>query len=189
MGVALWEEDSTQASLGTHKTRTQANSLSGLLLSIVAGRLKTRLKTPVLTVWETLAILCPPRPPVPLDNIPRNYPTCPLPWGSLSQLPSRYFHRPTEMDAKLRASRERPHGSAGGAGIRRHRMRFSVRVRTQNAPFRRARFFSPAQTWRPDRVENRGVWEEGEEDHRLSQNVGPTKKRPRGKKRWPAPIG
>ena len=116
-------------------------------MSIVAGRLKTRLKTPVLTVWETLAILCPPRPPVPLDNIPRNYPTCSLPWGSLSQLPSRYFHRPTEMDAKLRASRERPHGSAGGESIRRHRMRFSVRVRTQNASFRRVRFFSPAQTW------------------------------------------
>ena len=52
------------------------------------------------------------------------------------------------MDAKLRASCERPHGSAGGEDIRRHRMRFSVRVRTQNAPFRRVRFFSPAQTWR-----------------------------------------
>ena len=52
------------------------------------------------------------------------------------------------MDAKLRASRERPHGSAGGEDIRRHRMRFSVRVRTQNASFRRVRFFSPAQTWR-----------------------------------------
>jgi len=33
------------------------------------------------------------------------------------------------MDAKLRASRERPHGSAGGEGIRRHRMRFSVTSR------------------------------------------------------------
>ena len=52
------------------------------------------------------------------------------------------------MDAKLRASRERPHSSAGGEGIRRHRMRFSVRVRTQNASFRRVRFSSPAQTWR-----------------------------------------
>ena len=66
----------------------------------------------------------------------------------LSQLPSRYFHRPTEMDAKLRASRERPHGSAGGEGIRRHRMRFSVRVPAQNALFRRVRFSSPGQTWR-----------------------------------------
>ena len=47
----------------------------------------------------------------------------------LSQLPSRYFHRPTEMDAKLRASRERPHDSAGGEDIRRHRMRFSVTSR------------------------------------------------------------
>ena len=98
-------------------------------MSIVAGGLKTRLKTPVLTVWETLTMLWPLRPPVPLGNIPRNYPTCPLPWGSLSQLPSRYFHRPTEMDAKLRASRERPHDSAGGEGIRRHRMRFSVTSR------------------------------------------------------------
>ena len=53
------------------------------------------------------------------------------------------------MDAKLQASRERPHDSAGGEGIRRHRMRFSVRVRAQNASFRRVRFFSPAQTWRP----------------------------------------
>ena len=52
------------------------------------------------------------------------------------------------MDAKLRASRERPHGSAGGEGIRRHRMRFSVRVRTQNASFRRVRFSSPGQTRR-----------------------------------------
>ena len=50
------------------------------------------------------------------------------------------------MDAKLRASRERPHGSAGGEDIRRHRMRFSVRVRTQNASFRRVRFSSPGQT-------------------------------------------
>ena len=33
------------------------------------------------------------------------------------------------MDAKLRASRERPHDSAGGEGIRRHRMRFSVTSR------------------------------------------------------------
>ena len=40
-----------------------------------------------------------------------------------------------------------------------------------------------------NRVENRGVWEEGEEDHHLSQDVGPTKKRPRGKRRWPAPTG
>ena len=53
------------------------------------------------------------------------------------------------MDAKLQASRERPHDSAGGEGIRRHRVRFSVRVRAQNASFRRVRFFSPAQTWRP----------------------------------------
>ena len=30
---------------------------------------------------------------------------------------------------------------------RRHRMRFSVRARTQNALFRRVRFSSPAQTW------------------------------------------
>ena len=52
------------------------------------------------------------------------------------------------MDAKLRASRERPHGSAGGEGIRRHRMRFSVRSDVQNAPFRRVRFSSPGQTWR-----------------------------------------
>ena len=93
-------------------------------------------------------MLWPLRPPVPLGNIPRNYPTCPLPWGSLSQLPSRYFHRPTEMDAKLRASRERPHDSAGGEGIRRHRIRFSVRVRTQNASFRRVHLSLPGQTWR-----------------------------------------
>ena len=52
------------------------------------------------------------------------------------------------MDAKLRASRERPHGSAGGEGIRRHRMRFSVRVPAQNVSFRRVRFSSPGQTRR-----------------------------------------
>ena len=52
------------------------------------------------------------------------------------------------MDAKLRASRERPHGSAGGESIRRHRMRFSVRVPAQNALFRRVRLSSPGQTWR-----------------------------------------
>ena len=52
------------------------------------------------------------------------------------------------MDAKLRASRERPHGSAGGEDIRRHRMRFSVRVPAQNVSFRRVRFSSPGQTRR-----------------------------------------
>ena len=46
-----------------------------------------------------------------------------------------------------------------------------VTARIQNAPFGEMR----------DRVENCGVWEEGEEDHRLSQDVGPTKKRLKGR--------
>lgn len=80
-GVALWEEDSPQASLGTHKTKTQANSLSGLLLSIVAGRLKTRLATPVLTVWETLTMLWPPKTTRPARQHPQELPYLPAAMG------------------------------------------------------------------------------------------------------------
>ena len=40
-----------------------------------------------------------------------------------------------------------PHGKAQSACERSRRVRFSVRVRPQNALFRRVRFSSPAQTW------------------------------------------
>ena len=42
---------------------------------------------------------------------------------------------------------EGPHIKCAFPWRRRHRMRFSVRARTQNALFRRVRFSSPAQTW------------------------------------------
>ena len=43
--------------------------------------------------------------------------------------------------------REGPHAKCAFPWRRRHRLRFSVRVRVQNALLRRVRFSSPAQTW------------------------------------------
>ena len=43
--------------------------------------------------------------------------------------------------------REGPHTKCAFPSRRRHRMRFSVRGRSQTALFRRVRFSSPAQTW------------------------------------------